>query len=83
MSLPRDYSRILNRPVRFCVRCRGRIREGDAEGESGIYSPGRSFRLCEPCFFAEDDEIEVEGNNLPDRIKQYRENERLGPLKTT
>jgi hypothetical protein len=40
------------------------------------------IRLCEACFLEEDAEIETEGtNNLPDRIKQYCENERLGILK--
>jgi hypothetical protein len=63
---------------RICVRCLHRLGETEAEGESGIYSPDRPFLLCEPCFFAEDEEIEREGtNNLPERIKQYRENERL------
>lgn len=66
---------------RMCARCRCNIERGDSSGESGLYSPNRSFTLCEPCFFAEDEETEREGtNNLPDRLEEYRKNMRLGPI---
>jgi hypothetical protein len=68
--------------MKVCARCRSSIGEHETDGESGIYSPDREFILCEACFLEEDAEIETEGtNNLPDRIKQYCENERLGILK--
>ena len=66
---------------RCCARCRKLIRRGDTTGESVLYSPNRSFTLCEPCFFEEEAETEQEGtNNLPARIEEYRQNLRLGPL---
>lgn len=65
----------------LCVRCRSQIWRHETHGESSLYSPDRSFTLCEPCFFDEDAEIEREGtNNLPDRLADYIRNETLGPL---
>lgn len=73
--------RDFNRFTAMCARCRQGLRGGQSTGESGLYSPGRAFTLCEPCFFAEEEETEDRGtNNLPDRLEQYRENLRLGPL---
>lgn len=67
---------------RMCARCRAILYESDCTGESGIYSPNRSFTLCEPCFFDEDKEIGDAGtNDLPDRIEAYRQNIRLGILR--
>ena len=58
-----------------CARCCKSIRPDETTGESGLYSPSRSFTLCEPCFFAEDAEIEEKGtNNMPDVIASYVEN---------
>ena len=43
----------------FCARCGKFVRDEECQGESGLYSPDRSFMLWEPCFQTEDDEIEV------------------------
>lgn len=66
----------------MCARCRVRIDPlRDCLGESGIYSPGRAFTLCEPCFLEEDREISGDrGNDLPERLEMYRANLRAGPL---
>ena len=64
----------------FCVRCRKVLQPSDTTGVSGIDSPDREFILCEQCFFDEEAETGEQGNVLPDRIKQYLENARLGPL---
>lgn len=67
---------------KMCARCRKRVDEyKDCLGESGIYSPNRAFTLCEPCFLAEDAEIDANGSNvMPARIEEYRLNLRLGPI---
>jgi hypothetical protein len=65
----------------MCARCRIRLRWEDCQGESGLYSPNRSFTLCEPCFEEEDREIDVMGmNDLPERLEEYRRNLKMGPL---
>lgn len=65
----------------MCARCRIRLRWEDCQGESGLYSPNRSFILCEPCFDEEDREIDVRGmNDLPERIEEYKRNLKMGPL---
>jgi len=65
----------------MCARCRIRLRYEDCQGESGLYSPNRSFTLCEPCFEEEDRETEELGtNDIPERIEAYRRNLRMGPL---
>lgn len=64
-----------------CARCRKAMRWEDCQGMSGIYSPHREFWLCEPCFEAEDAEIDAAGtNDIPGRSEQYRQNVRAGPL---
>jgi hypothetical protein len=63
----------------MCARCRIQLIDSDCQGESGIYSPNRTFTLCEPCFEDEDKEIE-HGNDLPHRLEEYRANLRAGPL---
>ena len=67
---------------RMCARCRIKVNPDlDCLGESGIYSPGRAFTLCEPCFLEEDEECNGDrGNDLPERIELYKANLRLGPL---
>lgn len=57
--------------VKFiCARCKKPVRRGEPEGMSSIYKS--KHLLCEPCFLAEDDEIEIEGtNNLPETLKKY------------
>lgn len=63
----------------ICAGCRVSLRYEDCQGESGLYSPNRAFTLCEPCFLAEDKEIDDRGSNeWPERIEQYRQNLRLG-----
>lgn len=58
-----------------CARCGKWMKYGETEGESGIYSPHKSYTLCEPCFFDEDAQIEEAGtNNLPDTLAKYEEN---------
>lgn len=59
----------------ICANCRKRLRETDFTGESALYSPKRSFTLCEECFLAEDDFITESGtNNHPERIALYEAN---------
>lgn len=54
----------------ICARCKKYVRTGEPEGRSAIY--GSSHDLCEPCFFAEDAEIEERGtNNLPETLAKY------------
>lgn len=67
----------------MCARCRQRLDEyRDCIGESGLYSPHRGFDLCEPCFDAEDAEIDARGSNeWPERIAEYKQNLRAGPLR--
>lgn len=37
----------------MCARCRIRVDQlRDCLGESGLYSPNRAFKLCDPCFEA-------------------------------
>lgn len=61
----------------ICPRC-GHER-GEDYGESGIYSPGREFRLCMPCWDEESAEIDAAGtNDLPERLEQYRQMARYG-----
>lgn len=53
-----------------CARCRKNILQGETTGESSIYQSNHI--LCEPCFFAEDAEIEERGtNDLPDTLNKY------------
>lgn len=42
----------------------------DRVGESSIYSPSRTFILCESCFDAEDEMIERAGTNVDDKVYQ-------------
>lgn len=67
----------------FCARCRNAVDQfKDCLGESGIYSPGRAFTLCEKCFLDEEAEIDRAGSNvIPERIEEYRANLRAGPLR--
>lgn len=58
-----------------CAGCGCPIYQHMTTGQSGLYSPQRHYTLCEPCFFAEDTEIETRGNNLPDLIAIYNENQ--------
>jgi len=54
----------------ICARCKGPVLEGRPEGQSALY--GSNHRLCEPCFFEEDEEIDSEGtNNLPGTLRRY------------
>jgi hypothetical protein len=67
----------------MCARCRIKVDpDRDCLGESGIYSPtGRSFTLCDPCFWEEDAECNDDrGNDLPERLEMYHTNLRAGPL---
>lgn len=66
----------------MCARCRKRVDQiKDCLGESGIYSPGRAFTLCEQCFLDEESEIDRVGtNDIPERLEEYRLNLRAGPL---
>ena len=65
----------------MCARCRKPVDQSECLGESGIYSPGRAFTLCEQCFLDEDLEIDRTGtNNIPERLDEYRANLRAGPL---
>ena len=54
----------------ICARCKKTMMEHESTGESGIY---RSCHiLCEPCFFAEDAEIDAAGtNDLPETLAKY------------
>ncbi len=64
-----------------CARCRRFVRDMECQGESGIYSVNRSFMLCEPCFDAEDKQIDRAGtNDIPELVEEYRANLRAGPL---
>jgi hypothetical protein len=57
---------------RICPNCSTPITSITPTGESALYSPGKAFILCEPCFFAEDDAIEAAGTNvIPKLIKKY------------
>lgn len=54
----------------ICARCKEPVREGAPEGQSAIYRS--NHRICEPCFFDEDEQIDAEGtNDLPDTLKRY------------
>lgn len=66
----------------MCARCRIKVDPyKDCLGESGLYSPNRAFTLCDPCFLAEDAEIDAAGSNdIPERIEMYRANLRAGHL---
>jgi hypothetical protein len=57
---------------RICPNCATTITSITPTGESALYSPGKAFILCEPCYFAEDDVIEAAGTNvIPKLIKKY------------
>lgn len=61
----------------ICARCGRYLGDSDPIGESAIYNPGQNngIDLCEPCWDAEDAEIEAAGtNDLPDTLAKYREN---------
>jgi hypothetical protein len=62
----------------ICANCCLNLRFAKCTGESGLYSPGRSFELCEPCWIEEDRLIDEQGNNIPDRLERYRANDRRG-----
>lgn len=59
----------------ICPGCGADLSNVIATGESSVYNPGGSrLILCEPCFFAEDEAIDLAGtNDLPDRLASYRE----------
>ncbi|ABF71343.1 p095 [Rhizobium phage 16-3] len=53
-----------------CARCKVHFRDVRSSGSSSLY--GSDHTLCEPCFFAEDAQIDEEGtNNLPDTLASY------------
>lgn len=58
------------RQLSICPRCKQRVLDHTAYGESQIY---RSMhRLCFPCWEAEDREIDERGgNDLPDTLAAY------------
>lgn len=57
---------------RKCARCGKIIHRLDCTGESQVYSPRKPYTLCEPCYLAEDAEIETAGTNkLPEVIAAY------------
>lgn len=57
-----------------CGRCCKLIQKGETSGDSSIYQ-SHGIHLCEPCFFDEQEEIDVKGtNDLPATLKQYRFN---------
>ena len=61
---PRQLARLT------CPRCKQPFLNRSDYGESALY---RSMhRLCVPCFYAEDAEIEREGtNDLPETLRSY------------
>lgn len=56
-----------------CANCGCELGRLKATGISGLYFPGdQDIELCEPCFFAEEAEIdEVGTNNIPERLAHY------------
>jgi len=58
----------------WCARCGRYIGNATSTGESSLYNPGPvGILLCEPCFHAEDAEIEAAGrNDLPETLRAYR-----------
>lgn len=59
----------------ICAACRKNIRQGECTGESSLYSPNRSFTLCEPCWLDEDARIEEVGtNDIPTLRMAYEAN---------
>ena len=73
----------------FCARCGNDIYNANATGVSSIYNAedsdfaGKYILLCEPCFFAEEAQIDSDGtNNLPLVLDRYRSTlENLGDLR--
>jgi hypothetical protein len=62
---------------RMCACCRGWRGSPDAEGESALYSPGRAFTLCDPCWEDEDRLIDASGtNDHPVIVAMYARRER-------
>lgn len=64
----------------FCANCSINIFYAKAIGVSSIYNAqdkdfaGQDILLCEPCFFIEENEINVAGsNNLPHALDHYRQ----------
>ena len=59
-----------------CAWCDCYLRDGATTGESQVYSPTRSFVLCEPCWLEEDALVEESGtNDLPEQLAIYRGSE--------
>ncbi len=60
----------------ICANCKKKLSQHETTGTSALYNPtGHEILLCESCFFEEDDIIETERtNNLPERLKKYKEN---------
>jgi hypothetical protein len=63
----------------FCAGCGSEIYYAKSTGISSVYSAkdsdfaGKDILLCEPCFFAEEAQIDAEGtNNLPHVLDRYR-----------
>lgn len=58
-----------------CPRCCKNIYEGETTGQSSIYGSSDIPDLCESCFFAEENEIDIRNmNDLPDTLAVYRYN---------
>ena len=53
-----------------CPRCKMQVLNPTDCGESSLYRS--NHLICEPCFFAEEDEIEEMGtNDLPNTLAAY------------
>lgn len=58
--------------MRKCANCKCNLPTGSTIGYSGLYNPnGPDIILCETCFLEEDDLINENGNNQPERLKHY------------
>lgn len=59
-------------PDDICANCKSLIWSNDPDGVSSLYSPDQEFILCEPCWLAEEAEIERRGtNDIPELVAHY------------
>jgi hypothetical protein len=60
---------------RYCARCLQNLWRSEGR-DSDLYSPSRTFLLCERCFLMESDEIGKKGTrDIPERLRQYKSNQ--------
>jgi len=59
---------------RHCAGCSKDLEWESEIGESGVYSPHRSYDLCIRCFDIEFALIGIHGNDLPEVLETYRRN---------